>query len=449
MIKRILKKAKLTLEKIPGYDKMVEPYHIAQGLVASLKNGRPARDMKIIGVTGTDGKTTTTTMIYKILRTAGKNVGLITTVAQGYNEHIEPNSGHALSTPDPMILNRDIAEMRRAGVEYLVLETTSHALAQHRTLGIPFDVVVMTNVTHEHLDFHKTMEGYRNAKRRLFKLANRNRKGHRVGIINAEDKSSKLFVNDIAYPLTYGIDKGEFRAKNIKLRRDGGEYDVEWQGQKLHITTSIAGRFNVYNSLAAALVGLTYDIDPKTIEQGIKAVDYIDSRMNFIKEGQDFDFVADYAHTPGSFEALFSYYKPLSKGRIIAVFGSPGGRRDVAKRPIQGEIAGKYADIVIITEEENRETPPWEIMDQIAAGAEKAGKVRDKDLFFHEKRDDAFALAISLAKRDDTIFTLGKGNEKVLFRGEESVPWDEVGEARRLLKEYLNDKTAFRKKYMR
>jgi len=444
----ITSKIKRLLERVPGYDTAVKPLHILRGFMAAERKDFPASDMTVIGVTGTDGKTTTTTMIYNVLLAAGKKVGMITTVEMAYNGKKMTNVGHQLTTPDYKQLHKDIATMRDAGVKYLVLETSSHALAQHRTIGIPYDVAVMTNVTHEHLDYFKTYKKLRDTKRRLFKLTNKNRSGRHIGVVNADDKAAKWFKKDVEFPITYGIEDGDLKATQIKNYDDGAEFYAKYQGSKLHVRTSIAGQCNVYNALAAAAVGLSLGVCVKEIEAGIKNTDDIEGRWTEIKEGQKFKFIVDYAHTPNSFEKLFSYYKPLAKGRIIAVFGSPGGRRDESKRPMQGKIAGDYADIVILTEEENRETPGMEIINQIAAGAKRAGKVMDKDLFVREERDKAMALAIALARPGDTIFALGKGNETVLIRGEKEIPWNEAGAARKLIKEFKRNQSAFRQKYL-
>lgn len=426
MIKKIV-------EKVPGYDKLVIPYHKAKSFRAAMKYEFPANDLKVIGVTGTNGKTTTCFMIYKMLREAGKNVGLMTTVAYGVNEDIQPQVDH-MTTSSPMRLNARMREIAKAGAEYLVLELTSHALAQSRAYGVPIDIAVMTNVTHEHLDYHKTFENYRKAKEKLFKMANENRDGQKVGVVNADDGSAEFFVADVDNPITYGIDGGDLQARQVKLGATGVDYFVKYDGKKMHIKTQIPGEFNVYNSLAAVAVGLRYGLTEKQIEDGIFALDYVEGRMNRIDEGQDFDVIMDYAHTPDSFERLFSDLSKSKKGKIIAVFGSAGGRRDPAKRPIQGEIAGKYADVVVLTEEDDRDTPGMEILEQIAAGAEKSGKIKEKDLFLILDRPSAIDFAMKKAEPGDLVLLLGKGNEKTIERADGEHPWSEEEEARKVLR---------------
>jgi UDP-N-acetylmuramoyl-L-alanyl-D-glutamate--2,6-diaminopimelate ligase len=364
---------------------------------------------------------------------AGKKTGILTTIGYGVGKHIKPQIEH-MTTVDPMKLNKRIREMAEDGVEYLVLELTSHALAQYRAFGIPIDVAVETNVTHEHLDYHKTFKRYREAKLKLFKQANNTRGGRKIGIINADDASASRFRHAINKSITYGIDKGEVQARQVKLN-GGADYFVKSDGRKLHIKTQIPGIFNVYNSLAAVIVGIVYGLTNDEIEQGIAALDYVEGRMNRIDEGQKFEVVMDYAHTPDSFEKLLPDMKKSSHGRLIVVFGSAGGRRDPSKRRPMGEIAGKYADIVVLTEEDDRETPGQQILKTIAQGAEKSGKKDGKNLFKILDRTEAIEFALKTARAGDTVLLLGKGNEKTIERADGEHPWDEAGTARQILKQ--------------
>ena len=413
------------IRKIPGFNKIVIPYHMLRSFMAATDNDYPASSMKVIAVTGTNGKTTTCFMIHKMLTEAGKKVGLMTTVANGVGDDLKPQIHH-MTTVSAGLLNKRIAKMRDASAEYLVLEVTSHALAQHRTFGIPIDVAVMTNVTHEHLDYHKTFENYVNAKRRLFKLANKTRGGKKIGVINAEDPSADKFISDIKNPITYGENSGDLQARQVKLTPSGVEYYVKHDGRKLHIKTQIPGEFNVYNSLAAVAVGLSYGLTDEQIEKGIAALQSVEGRMNRIDEGQPFEVVVDFAHTPDSFEKLLKDFRKSTTGKLIVMFGS-AGRRDESKRAIQGEIAGKYADIVVITEEDDRDIDGQEIMKQIADGAEKSGKRLDKDLFKVHDRAAAIEFTLAQAKGSgDVVMLLGKGHEKTIERADGEHPWDEV-----------------------
>lgn len=412
---------------------MIEPYgHLAEAVLLNILNGFPARGIKVIGVTGTNGKTTTCFLIYRMLHEAGYKVGFMTTVAYGAGVDIKPQIHHMTNVPVPELMSR-IKELKSKGIEWLVLETTSHALAQNRVWGIPYTIAVFTNLTHEHLDYHGTFERYRDAKRKLFKMTNRNYNGLRVGIVNADDPNAMYFTNDISNPLLYGVKKGKLRAVNIKLSSSGSQFLARIGHDEYQIKCHIPGNFNVYNSLAAVGVGRTVGLTKDQIEQGIAALTRVEGRMQPIDEGQDFDVIVDFAHTPDSFEKLFKDLKPVVKGRLIVLFGS-AGRRDEAKRAIQGELAGKYADEVVVTEEDDRDVDGMEIMDQIAKGAEKAGKVRGKNLFLVHDRTEAIQFAVRQAKKGDTVLLLGKGHEKTIERADGEHPWDEIATARTAIK---------------
>lgn len=425
--------------------------HWCEAVLYNLVNGFPSRGLKVIGVTGTNGKTTTAFLIHRMLHEAGYKVGLMTTVAYGVGDDINPQVAHMTSVPVPLLMKR-IKQMKAQGIDWLVLETTSHALAQHRVWGVPYSIAVLTNLTHEHLDYHGTFERYAQAKRRMFVMTNRNRRGHQTGIVNADDPSAELFASAVKNPVLYGTDAGDLRATNIKLSPKGVSYTARHGDKTYHIACNLPGSFNMYNSLAAVGVGETIGLTSQQIEQGIAALKQVEGRMTRIDEGQAFDVIVDYAHTPDSYEQLLADIKPVVKGRLLVMFGS-AGRRDEEKRGVQGRIAGKHADEVILTEEDDRDMDGQEILDEIAAGAEEAGKVRDKNLFLVHDRREAIAFALGRAKKGDTVLLLGKGHEKDILRpGPRAaelrhlqqddrnsdrvtvVPWDEAAEARRALK---------------
>ncbi len=418
------------------YPKISVYIHLAEAVVFNIIYGFPARGLKVIGVTGTNGKTSTSFLIHKMMRHAGYKVGLMTTVAYGANDNIKPQVAHMTTLPAPQLLKR-IKWLKSQGIEWLVLETTSHALAQYRVWGIPYSVSVMTNLTHEHLDYHGTFENYRAAKLKLFKMTAKNKKGLRIGIVNSDDPSSKVFEQAVPKAITYGEKTGELRARNIKSTATGSEFSVSSAANKdldLKLKVNMPGTFNVYNALAAAGVGLAIGMEPEQIEKGIAALEGVEGRMTAIKEGQKFSVIVDFAHTPDSFEQLFKDLRPVVKGRLIAMFGS-AGRRDEAKRAIQGEIAGKYADEVVVTEEDDRDIDGMEIMEQIAAGAEKAGKAKGKDLFLVHDRTEAIEFTLKrAASAEDTVLLLGKGHEKTIERADGEHPWDEIGTTRKILK---------------
>lgn len=410
---------KQLLEKLPFYNTAVLPYHFLQAVIAKQKYHSPAKKLRVIGVTGTNGKTTTCFMIWHLLNQAGHKTGLMTTVAYGA-EKLKPELGH-MTTVDAFTLNERIKKIADSGVEFLVLEVTSHALAEFRTLGIPFEIAVFTNLTHDHLDYHKTLVNYRNAKGKLFKKA-------KFSILNADDPATKYYKKLTDNYITYGIKNGEKRAKNIKL----DAYGVKYTYDDIKIETKIPGGFNVYNSLAASLVGEKLGLSKSEIENGIKTLESVEGRMNTIDEGQDFTVIVDYAHAPDALEKVFESVKG-HKGRIISVHGG-AGRRDPSTRPIRGEILGKYSDIVIITEDDSRDENPEEIAEGFIKGSEKAGKKLGKDLIKELNREKAIELALKTAKKGDLVLILGKGHEKTILRADGPHEFEDIKVARKILK---------------
>lgn len=410
---------KALLEKLPFYNQAVLPYHYAQSLAASAKYGFPGKKLRIIGVTGTNGKTTTSFMIWQMLNHAGLKTGLMTTVAWGVNK-LQPELNH-MTTVDAFTLNSRIADIKKQGAEFLVLEVTSHALAQFRTLGIPIEIAVFTNLTHDHLDYHKTFANYRAAKGKLFKKA-------KFSILNADDPATTYYKKLTSNYTTYGIKKGDHRATNIKLNVSGVEYSVD----DLKITTQIPGEFNVYNSLAATLVGQKIGLTSTQITEGIKSLANVEGRMNVVDEGQPFTVIVDYAHAPDALEKVFASVKG-HKGKIISVHGG-AGRRDPSTRPIRGEILAKNSDIVIITEDDSRDEDPEKIAAGFIQGAEKQGKKLGKDLFKELDRGKAIELAIKKAKKGDLVLILGKGHEKTILRADGPHDFEDIKVARKILK---------------
>jgi UDP-N-acetylmuramoyl-L-alanyl-D-glutamate--2,6-diaminopimelate ligase len=404
--------------------KKIEPYgHLAEAILYQSKASFPGRSLKVIGVTGTDGKTTTCTLITQMLRNSGKKVGMITTISIDYGDGRGPQDNPSrLTALGANRLAGALKKMREQKVEWLVLEVTSHGMAQHRTFGVPYDFAVMTNVGHEHLDYHGTFENYRDAKRRLFKAANRNKSGKRVGIINAEDPSARLFAGDVKHPITYGTKQADIKAEDIKLTPAGSSYRVkinnalfpQLDSSDFKIVCHLPGSFNVYNTLAAVTAGLVAGLSKKEITDGIASLHEVEGRMTRVDCGQDFAVIVDYAHTPESFKKILSEVRPLTSKKLICVFGS-AGRRDEAKRAAQGAIAGRFCDTVIISEEDDRDVDGEEIMQQILSGATKAGKVLGKDVFLVHDREDAIQKAVDIAKPGDIVLLLGKGHEKSIL----------------------------------
>ncbi len=440
------------VEKVPFYDELVLPLHWGQAVAAGMKYGWPGKKMRVIAVTGTNGKTTTCFMIWKMLNAAGRKTGLLTTVAWGgvngdENDIVDPADKAAakdamrmhkqfehMTTERVGVLNERMRAIYEAGAEFLVLETTSHALVQFRTLGVPVEVGVLTNITHEHLDYHKTFEKYRAAKLKLFKKA-------KYGVVNADDPNAEYFVEEYADGdiYTYGIKEGRFRAIGVELDAAGVKYtchDMNDEWRDLEVETQIPGKFNVYNSLAAVGVGRRVGLAEEEIVRGLKSLEAVEGRMTRIREGQDFEVIVDYAHAPDALEKVFeSVGHGVDKGRrIISVHGG-AGRRDPSTRPIRGEILGRESDVVIITEDDSRDEDPKEIAAMFVEGAEKAGKKLGEDLFVEIDREKAIRKAISMAEAGDLVLILGKGHEKTILRADGPHEFEDIKVAQEVLKE--------------
>ncbi len=426
---------------VPGYNKIVLPYHFLKASVTGVRYGFPGKKMTVIGITGTNGKTSTSFFVWKMLNASGRKAGIMTTVAWGGVPGMENTPGDSgslkagadglhqqtkhMTTVDSMTLNRRMKAIFEAGAEYLVLEVTSHAMCQFRTLGIPIEVAAMTNVTHEHLDYHKTFENYRSAKVKLFKKA-------KYGIANADDASSTFFMHAVKDGTTYGINKGALKAKNVKLSATGVSYDVK----DFSIETKIPGIFTVYNTLAAVGVGLRLGLSEKEIHDGIYTLESVEGRMNRVDLGQNFTAIVDYAHTPDAFQKVYDSVAPNKNGKIISLFGG-AGRRDETTRDERGEIAAKYSDICIITEDDSRDEDPEKIAKMFLVGCERAGQVLDKDVFIELDRAKAIYKACSMAKKGDIVLVLGKGHEHTILRKDGPHEFEDLKETEKAIKKIL------------
>jgi UDP-N-acetylmuramyl-tripeptide synthetase len=431
-----------------GLFAVIEPYgHLTEAVLENIAYGFPARKLKVIGVTGTAGKTTTCTLITHMLRESGHKVAMMTTVSIDYGDGAGPqHNTERMTSLGSLKLLQAVKRMNKSKVEWLVLEVSSHALAQHRVWGIPFDVVGFTNLSHDNADYHGSFENYRKAKLMLFKQCNRHRRGRRIGVTNVDDPSGEIFARAIKNPLRYGLKRGDLRGNEVKLSATGSQFKAAIGSDTYDIQTSLPGAFNVYNCLAAIGVARAAGLSKEQIEHGVASLKSVEGRMNLIDEGQDFGVIVDYAPTPEGFEQVYAAVKPTAKARIITVFGS-AGRRDVLKRPIQGEIAAKNSDIIILTEEDDRDQDGMKIIEEIAAGAEKAGKVKYQDMFFVHRREDAVQKAIDLARKDDLVLLLGKGEETVIITnrpGFTPAPGHVYNEATDAVRRHYNETEAAR-----
>jgi len=389
--------------------------------------GYPARHMQVIGVTGTDGKTTTTNLIYSIFTQAGIPAGMISTVyarigAQTYD------TGLHTTTPEALDVQRYLAQMVAAGSQAAVLETTSHGLAQHRVSACEFDTAVVTNITHEHLDYHGTYEAYREAKARLFwELSRSTRKPGipKVAVLNADD-SSFAFLRAIPADrtLTYAVEApADLRAERIVCTDRETRFTAVTPQGRLEIVSSLAGRYNVYNILAATAAALARGIVPADIQAGVAALRSLPGRAERIDQGQPFTVIVDFAHTPNALRQALTAARGMTAGRLIVVFGC-AGLRDVQKRPLMGEIAGHLADRTILTAEDPRTEDLHQINAQIVEGFRRAG-ARDETLLQIDERGEAIQAAIDMAEPGDLILITGKGHEQSLCFGNVETPWSD------------------------
>jgi UDP-N-acetylmuramoyl-L-alanyl-D-glutamate--2,6-diaminopimelate ligase len=410
----------------------IEPVgHLGEAvLLNTLAGGSPARQMKVIGVTGTNGKTTTCFLIHRMLHEAGYKVGLMTTVGYGAGNDITPQTIHMTTVPVPALIKR-LKKLEEQGVEWLVMETTSHALAQHRDWGINYSVAVLTNITHEHLDYHGTFERYVQAKLQLFKRANRNKNGLQTGVVNTDDPSADKFVAAIKNNLTYGIKSGDLRAKKIELKPNGIKYEAVSQNETYQIKCQIPGRFNVYNTLAAVNVGRALGLSKKQIEQGIAALDGVAGRMTTFTGKNGVSIIIDFAHTPDALENVLKAAKESAAGKVILVFGATGDR-DKAKRPVMGQVAAKNADLIYLTDDETYTEDPSAIIDAVYKGIEEAGGGPKTTII--QERGQAIKAALAIAQKDDTVLLAGMGHQTTRNMGGKEVAWNEIEIAQKLLK---------------
>lgn len=392
-------------------------------------HGFPARSMTMIGVTGTDGKTSTVEIIHQILRTAGRKVGMISTVNAVIGDQAIDTGLHT-TTPDSPDLQQMLARMRQAGVKICVLEVTSHGLAQHRVTACEFDAAIVTNITHEHLDIHGTLEAYRAAKTSLFsRLAHEHHKPGvpKIAILNREDSSFDYLWPYAAHiKLSYNVGKpGDVTAQNVTHEPDRTRFDINSPQGQISIETALIGDFNVSNILAAAATCLALEIDTDAIREGVASVTGIPGRMERVDRGQPFLALVDFAHTPNSLEQALKAARRLSKnGRLITVFGC-AGLRDVEKRPVMGRIAAQLADYAILTAEDPRTEDLDVIIQAIAEGCLQAGAIEGEDFERVPDRSAALARAVELAQAGDIIIACGKGHEQSMCFGHTELPWDD------------------------
>jgi UDP-N-acetylmuramoyl-L-alanyl-D-glutamate--2,6-diaminopimelate ligase len=393
---------------------------------------RPAEKLNTVGVTGTNGKTTTTFIVSSILGAAQRKSALIGTIEYRIAGELAP-APH--TTPESLELNQFFALAVSQGVKDVVMEVSSHALAQERVFGVPFDVAVFTNLTRDHLDYHQTMESYFDAKQALFTGCGTG--APRIGVINRDDEyGRKLMVIAKAagvHILTYSMDAGDYCARNVDVTARGTRFDLETPEGGVPIFSPLVGNVNVYNLLAGAAAAQSRGCSLEEIRKGIAALEHVPGRFQRVEAGQPFSVVVDYAHTDDALRNLTALARDLvkragNKGRVITIFGC-GGDRDRRKRPLMGAAAGKGSDFVVLTSDNPRTEDPLAIMHDALPGLRESGT----EFTIEPDRERAIAIGVRIARAGDIVLIAGKGHEKIQITADGTVPFDDVTIARRAL----------------
>lgn len=397
----------------------------------------PTRRLKVVGVTGTDGKTTTVHLVSDVLEAAGERTGYMTTVDHKVLEHSWPNETRQ-TTAEAVEVQEFMAELAVAGATWGVLEATSHALALQKLRNCHVDVGVFTNLSPEHLDFHGTLQRYLEAKAVLFAdlLRDHDKGVEKAAVLNADDPHWSYLAGRAqpARTVTYGIDAlADVQASIVRADASGSSLVIDAFGAHAELDLPLVGRFNVQNALAAAAAGIAAGTTLERACAALARAKPVPGRMQRIEGDQPFAVIVDYAHTPASLEKVLGLLRPLTAGRLIAVFGS-AGERDREKRPELAEVAARLADLSVITQEDPRLEDRATILREIEAGALAAGKRRGVDHLVIDDRAEAIAAAIARAGPGDTVVLCGKGHEGSIIEGETKRPWDEAAAARDALR---------------
>jgi UDP-N-acetylmuramoyl-L-alanyl-D-glutamate--2,6-diaminopimelate ligase len=390
-------------------------YHLVQAMLANFLYGFPSKSIKVIGVTGTDGKTTTVQMITRILEEAGHTVAMASTINFKIGGKEWKNLSH-LTTMSSFTIQKFILAVVKARCEYLVLETSSHSLDQFRVWGVDYKTAVVTNVTREHLDYHKTMGKYRQAKSKLFEKAN-------IAIVNLDmEKPEEFLEQGSSKKKTYSLknSKADIFANNIELGIDKSTFEIS--GQKFVL--NLIGDFNIENALAAISVGVSEGIDLFICAKALEEIKGVPGRLEYVSNSKGLNILVDFALTPNALEKLYEALAKIKKSgaRIIAVFGSCG-ERDRGKRPIMGEIVSRFADFIIVTNDEPYHENPQQIINEIVAGVK--GKEKDKNFWIITDRREAIKKALEVAKPNDLVVITGMGNFESMVVGDEKIPWND------------------------
>jgi UDP-N-acetylmuramoyl-L-alanyl-D-glutamate--2,6-diaminopimelate ligase len=394
---------------------------------------QPGEKLGVIGITGTDGKTTTTYLVDAMLRANGLRTGMVGTVAIRIGDSFVEHDTRQ-TTPESLEVQRLLSDMAHASVDWAVLEATSHALALYRLNHCPFDIGIFTNVTREHLDFHGTVEAYRDAKAQLIRRVEQGqgRPYPRGVIVNLDDPGARSIGETTDLDVTwFSVENASATlfADNIQVTANGTSFRLNHLSQAVPVNLKLIGRYNVFNALAAAGAGLTLGLELRQIATGLESLTHVPGRMQPVNCGQPFNVIVDYAHSPASLSATLELIQSVTDRRVILVMGS-AGERDRGKRPEQGRIAVEMADLSIFTSEDPRFEDPALIIDEIAAGALDAGALESKDFVRIEDRKQAIEFAVARAQPGDTILLAGKGHETSMIYQDSRRPWNETQVAR-------------------
>ncbi|MEO8539954.1 MAG: UDP-N-acetylmuramoyl-L-alanyl-D-glutamate--2,6-diaminopimelate ligase [bacterium] len=390
--------------------------------------GHPGREMTVIGITGTDGKTTTSHMLTTVLEAAGGIVGRLGTV----DTYFPGEAGKVtdrMTTPEAPEVQRLMRRMVDAGCEFAIVESTSHGLALNRLDHVEYDVAVFTNITGDHLDFHKTFDAYREAKGTLFAaLETSADKGvPKSAVVNMDDPSANAMLwRTSATPIRFGLEarEAELVARNIVLRPDGSDFRIETPNGRADTSIQLPAIFNVMNALAAAGAGIACGADLQDIARGLAACPGVPGRMERINSGQPFEVIVDYAHTGDAVRKVLEVLRDVTQGKLIVVVGA-AGERDPGRRFGVGRAAAEGSDFAVFTSEDPRNEDPAEIVREIGRHAENAGRTRGEDFLEVEDRREAIRVALERARPGDIVVILGKGHEKSIVYGDRSIPWDD------------------------
>jgi UDP-N-acetylmuramoyl-L-alanyl-D-glutamate--2,6-diaminopimelate ligase len=416
---------------VPVAQVLVPSARAALARLADAYYDHPSRHLTVVGITGTNGKTTTSYLVDALLQARGLRTGVIGTIQYVLGDERRPASQ---TTPDALALQSMLASMRARGVGGVAMEVSSHALALSRVEHMTFDVAVFTNLTQDHLDFHGTLAEYRRAKRRLFELLEASPKPRRTAVVNGDDPSGAEMVRGLSVPvLSFGLSPANsVRALEHASTLDGIHLVAETPRGRVTVRSPLIGEHNVMNLLGAIGAGLALDLTPAALGAALGGVGTVPGRFEQVREGQPFLVVVDYAHTPDALERVLGTARKLTPGRLAVVFGC-GGDRDRGKRPIMGEIAGRRADRVWVTSDNPRSERPEAIIDEILAGVQRVPEAAARTEAVADRRR-AIETALAWARAGDTVVVAGKGHETYQIVGADVRPFDDREVARRALR---------------